>query len=101
MAELLGEWTFNGIARYTAENKGRPYSPRNYTIKKYKVKTQITYIGFYDTVSMSYRFGFKIRRYKHKWVLFFGRYKTPISVDEYKDIIRGLKVEIFSKLTKR
>ena len=94
--ELLGEWSHNGRIRYTRPNIGRPMARKKYTIRKYKYKTQITVIGFYDTISMSLCFGFKIRRYKHKWVLFFMhpggvRDNTPIDVKGYKEIIQVVK----------
>jgi len=95
MAELLSEWALNGKLRYTRHNTGWPLESRKYTIKKYKYKIQLTTIGFYDTISMSFCFGFHIRRYKRKLVIFFIqagiKNKTPIQIDGYKELIERLK----------
>jgi hypothetical protein len=107
MAVLLGEVYRVGhkVAFYTAPNKGRPLAPRNYTIMKRKYGNYITTICFYDTMSMSLHFGFKIRRYRKSWQMFFihagVRDNTPIPVSDYKSIIKVLKGIRFDKLQKR
>src|SRR5690242_13458570 len=107
MAVLLGEIhrVRHLVAYYTAPNKGWPLAPRNYTIMKRRYGKYITTICFYDTMSMSLHFGFKIRRYRKSWLMFLihagVKDNTPIPVSDYKGIIKVLKGIKFDKLPKR
>ncbi len=100
MAELLGEWAVNGKIRYTKANTGWPMTRKKYTIKKYKYKTQMTMIAFYDTISMSFCFGFRIRRYSNGKRFIFveypigSTYKNPILPEGYKEVITTIKSQI-------
>lgn len=107
MAVLLGEVKQRGsfIVRWTAPNRGWPLAPRNYTIIKRKYGKHITTICFYDTLSMSLHFGFKIRRYRKSWNISYihagVKDNTLIPVSDYKGIIKVMKGIRFDKLTKR
>lgn len=106
MAILLGEvfQRRNLVVHYTTPNKGRPFAPRNYTIMKRKYGKYITTIGFYDTVSMSLHFGFKVRRYRKSLKITYihagVRDNTPIPVSDYKAIINVMKGIRFDKFPK-
>ena len=70
---------------------------RVYTIRKLRYRKQMTFIGFYDTVSNSLRFGFRVRRFKtglrYVYCDFDNGYqsKQPIPPIIYKELIEHLK----------
>jgi hypothetical protein len=76
-----------------------PYPKRKYTIRKYRYAKTMTFIGFYDTVSNSLCFGFKVRRYKNGLKLIYPQFengyqsKQPLLSFFYKELIERLKAK--------
>jgi hypothetical protein len=100
MAHLLNSINRFGYT-FTAPNEygSSYYNPkRKYTIRKFKYRKTMTFIGFYDTISNSLCFGFKVRKYpKVRFVyIVFGsgyRAKEPVPPEFYKEVIQTLKAQ--------
>jgi len=98
MAQLLNSVNRLGY-RFTSPNQFVDYS-RKYTIRKFQYRKEMTFIGFYDNVSNSLCFGFRVRRFKsgmrYVYCQFPNGYKSkqPIPPEFYKEVISTLKSQV-------
>lgn len=101
MAKLLDSTNRFGHTFTTPNRFVLPHPKRKYTIRKFKYAKTMTFIGFYDTISNSICFGFKVRKYPKQrnmrvvYCRFPNGYcaKQPVPPQFYKEIIQVLKAQ--------
>lgn len=104
-ARLLNCTTIDGVTFTYPHKFVAPLSKRKYTVRKFKYKKTMTKICFYDIVSNSFLFGFKIRKYRNgnqvilpdylnNRILYPAFSKKTISPECYKEVIKELKSKV-------